>query len=91
MIMKIKFLEIKKIDILDVDSKLDIDNDSKKLDLINLKNTDEILENTIDKKKSISKMTLVELRELVKEKKLLEDNEDLSKYKKNDLIKLLQN
>ena len=31
-------------------------------------------------------MTLVELRELVKEKKLLEDNEDLSKYKPNHSI-----
>ena len=84
-----KFLHNMPLDIKDLNLNLNLNIDSK---IINLQ--DDTMEQDLDKpteeKRSYSKMKVDDLRSLVVEKNLT-DNENAQKCKKSDLIKLLQN
>jgi len=71
----------------DVDQVDDVDNDDE---IKQIKNSD-ILDKKDEKSTNYVKLKISELKEIVNSKKLLDENSDINKLKKVDLIKLLQN
>ncbi len=71
----------------DIDQVDDVDND----DEIKQINNSDILDKKDEKSTNYVKLKISELKEIVISKNLLDENSDINKLKKVDLIKLLQN